>query len=122
MRSTTVGLTLAAILGGCATGSDPGRTTPPVVAGEPAPAASPSSVSQDEARARALMAMGDLDGAAEELRAFLRLSPDAVQARYALAVTLMAKQDWSSARSELDERSEERRVGKECSCRASAHH
>lgn len=103
MRSTTVGLTLAAILGGCATGSDPGRTTPPVVAGEPAPAASPSSVSQDEARARALMAMGDLDGAAEELRAFLRLSPDAVQARYALAVTLMAKQDWSSARSELDE-------------------
>jgi len=47
--------------------------------------------------------MGDLDGAADELRALLRQSPDAVQARYALAVTLMAKQDWSSARSELDE-------------------
>ena len=108
MRATAIGLSLAAailsvaaIFAGCATGS--GRTTSPVVAGEPAPAPSPSGVSQREARARALLAMGDLDGAAEELRALLRQSPDAVQARYALAVTLMAKQDWSSARSELDE-------------------
>src|SRR5262245_41295939 len=110
MRSTTVGLTLAAalltaasILAGCATGSAPGRTIPPVVAGEPAPATPPAGVPQREARARALLAMGDLDGAADELRALVRQSPDAVQARYALAVTLMAKQDWPSARSELDE-------------------
>jgi len=110
MRSTAVGLTfiaaiptVAAILAGCATGGAPARTTPPGVAADSAPAATQSGVSQREARARALMAMGDLDGAAEELRALLRQSPDAVQARYALAVTLMAKQDWSSARSELDE-------------------
>jgi tetratricopeptide (TPR) repeat protein len=110
MRATAVGLTLAAaiptvaaILAGCATGGAPSRTTPPVVAADSAPATTQSGVSQREARARALLAMGDLDGAAEELRALLRQSPDAVQARYALAVALMAKQDWSSARSELDE-------------------
>ena len=110
MRATAVGLTLAAaiptvaaILAGCATGGAPSRTTPTVVAADSAPAATQSGVSQREARARALLAMGDLDGAAEELRALLRQSPDAVQARYALAVALMAKQDWSSARSELDE-------------------
>jgi tetratricopeptide (TPR) repeat protein len=109
MRATAVGLTLAAIatvaaiLAGCATGGAPARTTPPGVAAESVPAAPPSGVSQREVRARALLAMGDLDGAAEELRALLRQSPDAVQARYALAVALMAKQDWSSARSELDE-------------------
>jgi len=123
MRSTAVGLSLAAaiptvavLLAGCATGGASGRTTPPGAPGgvnapttqpgvavDAAPAATPSGVAQREARARALLAMGDLDGAADELRALLRQSPDAVQARYALAVTLMAKQDWSAARSELDE-------------------
>src|SRR5262245_9857312 len=127
MRATAVGFTLAAaipaaaailavaaIFAGCATGgaraTSPGApgsvnvpTTQPGVAAESAPAATQSGVAQREARARALLAMGDLDGAAEELRALLRQSPDAVQARYALAVALMAKQDWSAARAELDE-------------------
>src|SRR5262249_12659566 len=107
-------LAVTAIFAGCATGgaraTSPGApgsvnvpTTQPGVAAESAPAATQSGVAQREARARALLAMGDLDGAAEELRALLRQSPDAVQARYALAVALMAKQDWSAARSELDE-------------------
>jgi tetratricopeptide (TPR) repeat protein len=110
MRSTTVSLALAAailtvapILAGCATGGAPASTTPPGVAGDPARVAAWSGVSQSEARARDLLGMGDLDGAAEELRALLRQSPDAVQARYMLAVALMAKQDWPSARAELDE-------------------
>jgi hypothetical protein len=47
--------------------------------------------------------MGDLDGAVEELRALLRRHPDAVRPRYFLATTLMAKQDWSAARRQLDE-------------------
>src|SRR5499427_6711211 len=50
-------------------------TTQPGVAVDAAPAATPSGVAQREARARALLAMGDLDGAADELRALLRQSP-----------------------------------------------
>src|SRR5206468_12544024 len=96
------GLTLvAAMLAGCATGRAPGSTPPPGAAGDPARAASSPGVSQREARARDLLGMGDIDGAAEELRALLRRAPDDVRVRYLLAVALMAKQDWASARSEL---------------------
>lgn len=110
MRSTAVGLTLtatilavAAVLAGCATGAAPGSKIPAGAPGEPARAASSSDVSRSEARARDLLGMGDVDGAVEELRALLRRSPEAVQARYSLAVALMTKQDWLSARAELDE-------------------
>src|SRR5262249_25376701 len=51
----------------------------------------------------ALYEMGDLDGSIDEVRALLRRRPDAVRARYLLATTFMAKQDWPSARLELEE-------------------
>ncbi|MGH7341838.1 MAG: tetratricopeptide repeat protein, partial [Candidatus Rokuibacteriota bacterium] len=58
-----------------------------------------------EARERlglALYELGDLDGSVEELRALLRQHPDAGRARLVLATALMAKQEWSSARRELE--------------------
>jgi tetratricopeptide (TPR) repeat protein len=58
-----------------------------------------------EARASlglALYAMGDLDGAAEQLRRTLRARPDLAEARLTLAAVLVARQEWPAARAELE--------------------
>lgn len=68
----------------------------------PAPALGSESPSR-LARALELHALGDFDGAADELRAALRERPDLTQARLHLAAALMARRDWPAARRELED-------------------
>jgi tetratricopeptide (TPR) repeat protein len=109
MRSTTVSLALVAAIGaGCSTGTAPRSTAPTGAVANPAPATSPASGSEREARARELLAhgraemtRGDAAAAAASFREAFRLQPDLAEAREGLGLALYEMGDLDGAVEEL---------------------